>query len=163
MGGPDLEVVRTLFREYVEWLAIDLSFQGFAEELAGLPGEYQAPTGALLLCLVDGEPAGCIAIHPWRDRACEMKRLYVRQRFQGQGCGHYLVLEAIEWARRAGYDQMLLDTLPSMTAAQQVYERLGFREVAPYRFNPIRGTRYMALPLVPRPQGGIDLEDGVNR
>src|SRR5258706_7539654 len=81
--GPDLEEVRSLFREYAEWVAVDLSFQGFAEELAGLPGEYKAPTGALFLCLVDHQPAGCIAVRAWQDRACEMKRLYVRNAFQG--------------------------------------------------------------------------------
>lgn len=163
VSGPDLEVVRALFREYADGLGVDLSFQGFDEELAGLPGEYQAPGGALLLCVVDGKPAGCVAIHPWRECACEVKRLYVRAGFQGLGCGRYLAAQAIEWARRAGYDQMLLDTLPSMTTAQQLYERLGFREVAPYRFNPIPGTRYMALLLGAGPQEPIDTEDRGNR
>ena len=87
----------------------------------------------------------------------------MRPGFQGQGCGHHLAAQAIEWARRAGYEQMLLDTLPTMTAAQHMYERLGFCEVGPYRFNPIPGTRYMALPLGARPQERIDLEDGGSR
>jgi ribosomal protein S18 acetylase RimI-like enzyme len=147
LEGPDLEEVRTLFREYADWLAVDLSFQGFAEELAGLPGQYQAPAGALMLCVVDGRPAGCIAVRPWQDRVCEMKRLYVRNAFQGRGCGHFLATRAIEWARQAAYDRMLLDTLPVMAAAQHLYERLGFRDVDPYRFNPVPGTRYMELPL----------------
>jgi putative acetyltransferase len=151
--GPALEEVRTLFREYAEWVSVDLSFQGFAEELAGLPGAYQAPAGALMLCLVDDRPAGCIAVRPWQARACEMKRLYVRKAFQGRGCGHFLAVEAIEWARRAGYDRMMLDTLPAMRTAQNLYERLGFREVSPYRFNPVPGTRYMELPLMASPQG----------
>lgn len=146
--GPDLEEVRALFREYADWVAVDLSFQGFAEELAGLPGEYKAPAGALFLCVIDQQAAGCIAVHAWQDRACEMKRLYVRHAFQGRGCGQFLAAQAIEWARQAGYDRMLLDTLPAMTAAQRMYERLGFREVAPYRFNPVPGTRYMELALV---------------
>jgi putative acetyltransferase len=146
--GPALEEVRTLFREYAGWVSVDLSFQGFAEELAGLPGEYKAPGGALMLCVVDEQPAGCIAVRPWQARACELKRLYVRKAFQGRGCGHVLAAQAIEWAKRAGYDRMMLDTLPAMTAAQHLYERLGFREVNPYRFNPVPGTRYMELPLV---------------
>jgi GNAT superfamily N-acetyltransferase len=152
VGGPDLDAVRALLREYADWLAVDLSFQGFAEEIAGLPGEYQPPAGALFLCLVERQPAGCVAVHPWRNGACEIKRLYVRQSFQGQGCGHYLAEQAIAWARRAGYEQMLLDTLPTMTTAQRMYERLGFREVGPYRFNPISGTRYLALPLAAQPE-----------
>ena len=153
MEGPDLEEVRALFREYADWVAVDLSFQGFAEELAGLPGQYSAPGGALFLCVVDQRPAGCIAVRPWQDGACEMKRLYVRKAFQGRGCGQLLAAQAIEWARHASYDRMLLDTLPTMGTAQQLYERLGFREVKPYRFNPVPGTRYMELPLAALPRG----------
>lgn len=147
LEGSDLEEARALFREYADWVAVDLSFQGFAEELAGLPGEYRAPAGALFLGVVNERPAGCIAVRPWQPRVCEMKRLYVRKAFQGQGCGRVLAAHAIEWARSAGYERMLLDTLPAMTAAQGLYVRLGFREVDPYRFNPVAGTRYMELAL----------------
>jgi putative acetyltransferase len=147
--GSDLDEVRELLREYVAWLAVDLSFQGFAEELAGLPGEYRMPGGVLILGVVDQRPAGCIAVRPWRLHACEMKRLFVRKAFQGQGCGHILAAEAIRWARDTGYHRMLLDTLPAMIAAQHLYEGLGFRDTDPYRFNPIPGTRYMELSLRP--------------
>jgi len=146
-SGPDLDEVRALFREYAEWVALDLSFQGFAQELAGLPGDYVAPRGTLLLAAVDGRAAGCIAVYAWRDATCEMKRLYVRPAFQGSGAGRALARRAIDWAREAGYTRMLLDTLPAMTAAQRLYERLGFRDVPPYRPNPVPGARFMALPL----------------
>ncbi|MGH9463149.1 MAG: GNAT family N-acetyltransferase [Vicinamibacteria bacterium] len=148
VSGADLEAVRRLFGEYAQWVAIDLSFQGFADEVADLPGEYVAPHGTLLLCVVEKAAAGCVAVRPCQTVACEMKRLYVREAFQGRGCGLFLARRAIEWAKRAGYRRMLLDTLPTMAAAQRLYEGLGFREVAPYRFNPIPGARFMELPLV---------------
>jgi ribosomal protein S18 acetylase RimI-like enzyme len=151
VGGSDLEAVRALFREYAVWVAVDLSFQGFAAELAGLPGEYQAPLGVLILCAVDHQPAGCIAVRPWQARTCEMKRLYVREAFQGRGCGRLLAERAIDWAMHAGYDRMLLDTLPAMTTAQHLYEKLGFRDVGRYRPNPIPGARYMELTLATLP------------
>lgn len=146
-SGPELDEVRTLFREYAAWVAVDLSFQGFAEELAGLPGEYVSPAGTLLLCTVDDAAAGCIAVRPWRAASCEMKRLYVRPAYRGQRCGLFLAERAIGWATEAGYTRMVLDTLPTMAAAQRLYERLGFRDVAPYRFNPVPGARFMALEL----------------
>jgi GNAT superfamily N-acetyltransferase len=146
-SGPDLEEVRGLFREYAAWVAVDLSFQGFEEELAWLPGEYVCPGGTLLLGTVAGSPAGCIAVRPWREGTCEMKRLYVRTAQQGRGVGLFLAQRAIGWATEAGYTRMVLDTLPAMGAAQRLYERLGFRDVAPYRFNPVPGARFMALEL----------------
>ena len=144
-AGPELEEVRTLLKEYAEWVAVDLSFQGFAEEVAGLPGDYVAPHGTLLLCTVDGLSAGCIAVRRWQATACEMKRLYVRPTFQGLGCGRFLAQRAISWALEAGYGRMVLDTLPAMTAAQGLYARLGFRDIEPYRPNPVPGARFMAL------------------
>jgi putative acetyltransferase len=150
--GPLLDEVRTLFREYADSLPVDLSFQDFARELAGLPGEYAPPAGVLLLAHVGAAVAGCLAVHAWRERACEMKRLFVRDAFHGHGLGRTLAERAIGWARAAGYERMLLDTLPSMTAAQRLYEQLGFRDVPPYRFNPIAGSRFLELRLQP-PRG----------
>ena len=146
-AGPRLEHVRTLFGEYASSLGIDLSFQGFSTELGGLPGDYAPPGGVLMLCLVDRDPAGCVGVRRAEGTACEMKRLYVRPAFQGRGIGRQLAEHAIEWARGAGYDRMLLDTLPTMSGAQRMYERLGFKDVPAYRFNPIAGTRFMALSL----------------
>jgi GNAT superfamily N-acetyltransferase len=146
-AGPELEDVRRLFLEYAHWVGVDLSFQGFAEELAELPGAYAAPDGTRLLCTLDAAPAGCVGVQRWRHELCEMKRLYVRPDFQGRGCGLFLARRAIEWATARGYTHMLLDTLPSMAAAQRLYVRLGFRDAAPYRFNPVRGARFMALGL----------------
>jgi GNAT superfamily N-acetyltransferase len=148
-AGPDLQEVHTLFEEYARWIGVDLSFQGFDQELAGLPGEYVAPRGTLLLCVADGTGAGCVGVRPFRDDTCQMKRLYVRPGFQGRGCGLFLATRAIVWAAGAGYERMVLDTLPSMTAAQRLYERLGFLDVPPYRFNPVPGARFMERRLAP--------------
>lgn len=138
---------RVLFREYAAGLGVDLCFQDFEAELAGLPGEYAPPGGLLTLARVDGALAGCVAAHRWDPHACEMKRLYVRDAFRGTGCGVALVRHVIDWARAAGFRRVLLDTLPSMAEAQRMYERLGFRDIAPYRPNPIPGARYLALHL----------------
>ena len=147
VAGPELEAVRALFREYAEWVGIDLSFQHFHDELSGLPGDYIEPGGVLLLAEDAGEPAGCIAVRRWDAEACEMKRLFVRGRWRGHGLGEDLARAAIEWSRRAGYARMRLDTLPNMAGAQRLYVRLGFREIPPYRFNPVPGARFMELAL----------------
>jgi ribosomal protein S18 acetylase RimI-like enzyme len=138
---------RSLLDEYQAALGVDLGFQDFENELASLPGQYAPPDGRLLLASADGAVAGCVALRPLHDGACEMKRLFVRPAFRAHGVGRMLAERVIAEARVIGYQRMCLDTLPSMGRAQQLYELLGFREIAPYRHNPIAGTKYLALDL----------------
>jgi putative acetyltransferase len=142
-----VETVRGLFREYQEALGVDLSFQDFETELRTLPGDYAPPRGRLLLALADGVPAGCVAMRPLTSDTCEMKRLYVRPEHRASGLGRQLAERLIAEARSIGYQRMCLDTLPTMSGAQRLYERLGFKEIPPYRYNPIAGTRFLGLDL----------------
>jgi ribosomal protein S18 acetylase RimI-like enzyme len=150
-GELHIEIARGLFREYAELLGIDLCFQGFEAELAGLPGDYAAPGGALLLALVDGHPAGCGALRalPEADHpdACEMKRLFVKRAFRRFGLGRVLAQALIERAAQAGYRSLLLDTLDDMEVARGLYVSLGFEEIPPYYFNPIPGAHYLKVNL----------------
>jgi GNAT superfamily N-acetyltransferase len=146
-----LEAARELFREYAASLNVDLCFQGFDAELAGLPGEYAAPQGALLLAYADEHLAGCGAMRPLPDgdpaNACEMKRLFVRRAFRRFGLGRLLAQALIDRAAGAGYSAMLLDTLDEMESARELYASLGFEEVAPYYYNPIPGAHYLKVQL----------------
>jgi putative acetyltransferase len=147
----ELDVVRNLFREYAASLSVDLCFQNFDEELAGLPGEYVPSRGALLVVRVGNTWAGCCALRPFDTsdypNAAEMKRLYVRPNFRRLGLGRVLVEAALDAARGAGYDAVLLDTLNEMETARALYEDLGFEEVPPYYFNPIAGAHYLKVTL----------------
>ena len=143
--------MRAIFREYAQGLGVDLCFQQFEQELAGLPGDYAAPRGALLLAHVDGQPAGCCALRPLDaadyPNAAEMKRLYVRKSFRGFGLGRQLAEAILDAARQAGYACVLLDTLDDMEAARALYQDLGFEEVPPYYHNPIPGSHYLRVEL----------------
>ena len=136
-----------LFEDYARALGIDLGFQNFAGEVAGLPGDYRSPAGALLLATIADRAVGCVGVRPLAGGACEMKRLYVRPDGRGQGVGRALADAAIAFARGGGYTAMRLDTLPTMATAQALYRELGFREVAAYRYNPVPGTLFMELAL----------------
>src|SRR5881409_940228 len=142
-----LETSRTLIGEYGASLGIDLAFQDFARELDELPGAYRPPAGRLLLALVDGKPAGCAALRPLGDGGCELKRLYVRPGHRRLGLARTLTESLVATARELGYRLMLLDTMPSMAAAQELYRSLGFRETEPYRVNPVPGASFLALDL----------------
>jgi putative acetyltransferase len=139
----DVGLVRVLLREYGDALGLDLAFQDFERELAELPGDYVR----LLVARVDGEPAGCVGVRPLGSGACELKRFYVRPAFRGRGVGRVLAEAAIAAARDLGYERMRLDTLPSMGEATALYEALGFRDIEPYRFNPVPGARYLEVTL----------------
>lgn len=148
----DLDVVGDLFREYAQSLGIDLSFQSFDAELAGLPGVYAPPAGRLLLARDDaGAALGCVALRkvPELPDTCEMKRLYLRPVARGTGLGRRLAQAICAEARAAGYQHIVLDTLPSMQAAVSMYRALGFRPVDPYVFNPIPGALFLGLQLDP--------------
>lgn len=140
--------IRELFLEYEKSIGFSLCFQSFDKELAGLPGDYAPPDGRLLLAENDGQSAGCIALHKIETGICEMKRLYLRPQFRGKGLGRLLAHRIIEEARVIGYQRMRLDTVePVMKDAVAMYRKLGFREIAPYRANPIPGALYMELML----------------
>ncbi len=143
----DLDAVRALFVEYAASLDVDLGFQDFDAELASLPGKYAPPAGRLLVAWRGDDAVGCIAMRALADGDCEMKRLYVRPSTRGSGLGRRLAERIVDEARDAGYRRMLLDTLPTMAGAQRLYAALGFVPIAPYVFNPVPGTKYLALTL----------------
>jgi ribosomal protein S18 acetylase RimI-like enzyme len=152
-GPEEIEAVRRLFAEYAAELPVDLGFQGFTEELATLPGVYGAPRGVLLLAWSDGVPAGCVGVRPLDAATGELKRLYVRPAYRGRGLARGLATAALAEARSRGYARILLDTLPTMIEAQRLYKGLGFREIQPYRPNPVVGAKYMELLLGPSDPG----------
>lgn len=147
-NDADVAVVESLFRAYAASLDVDLAYQDFEAELAGLPGQYAAPRGLLLLARdIDGTPLGCVACRPLREDICEMKRLFVAPAGRGRGLGRLLVRRLFADARALGYREMRLDTLASMTAAQALYRAEGFEPTTPYYDTPVAGTVFMRRPL----------------
>ena len=143
-----IETVRTLFTEYAQSLGFSLCFQGFDKELAELPGVYVAPRGRLLLATVSGEYAGCVALRPMADGACELKRLFVRPAYRSTGLGRQLMDRILSEAREIGYRQMRLDTVVGqMDKAIAMYRRYGFKEIAPHGAHPVPGSIYMEMDL----------------
>ncbi len=158
----DIALARGLFVEYARWLAVDLCFQGFDDELATLPGAYAPPRGRLLLAGVRPAAFGCIALRPLDlqgsccdgnagaqggDAVGEVKRLYVQPAQRGEGWGRRLAEALISEARAIGYRELKLDTLEWMDEARKLYAKLGFRECPAYYDNPLPGVVYMALAL----------------
>jgi GNAT superfamily N-acetyltransferase len=141
--ADEIEAVRTLFHEYQRFLDVDLCFQGFAEELATLPGRYAPPRGRLLLALEGTHAAGGVALRPLEeDGVCEMKRLFVRPAYRGRGLGDRLAMLIVNEATALGYAIMRLDTLDTLDSAMRMYAAMGFQRRTPYYANPLPGVVY---------------------
>jgi len=150
-GEGDLDDVRILLREYAAYLNVSVGeehicLENYEMELATLPAPYQSPGGAILLALADGKPVGVVALKPLtplraahpEERACELKRLWVRPDFRGLGVGRLLSEQAIERARGLNYSAIYLDTMPrTMQAANRIYAELEFVPVERYADNPV--------------------------
>ena len=142
-----LELFRALCFEYAEWLKFDMSFQGFQEEMAGLPGDYAAPRGQILLAMDQGQAVGCVAVRPLKDGVCEMKRLFVQPSQRGKGTGRALAAAIIAEGRRLGYRTMMLDSVDWLREALTLYLSFGFQNCEAYRHNPLIGAVFLKLDL----------------
>lgn len=142
-----LAAINRLFNEYTTALGFDLDFQEYKEEVATLPGAYAPPYGRLYLAQHDGHLAGCVALRRFEEAICEMKRMYVKPEFRGKGIGRVMAEKVISDAREIGYTRMRLDTIDTMKEAIALYRSLGFRPIAPYRYNPVEGAFFMELVL----------------
>ena len=145
--SEDINQVKELFLEYADSLGFHLCFQNFEEEVKNLPGAYASPSGCILLAVVEEKAAGCAALRKIDDSLCEMKRLYVKPAFRGKAIGKNLAKAIIEEAKSIGYKAMRLDTISTMKEAVSLYKSLGFTEISPYRYNPVKGVKYMELIL----------------
>lgn len=143
------DLARALILEYADWLAVDLAFQDHETEIAEIEQVYGPPMGRLYLAMVDGEAAGCMAVHPLPvSGEGELKRLYVRPAFRGLGLGRILMERTIAAAREIGYRVVRFDTWPErMPEPQSMYRRLGCVETPPYYENPVEGVIFMKLDL----------------
>jgi putative acetyltransferase len=142
-----IEQAKELIQEYAQSLEFDLGFQDFDKEMENFPGQYACHRGCLYIALDANQPIGCVALRELGQGVCEMKRLYVKPYYRGQKAGKLLVEVVIKAARNMGYDFMRLDTIPSMKQANMLYNALGFKQIAPYRFNPIEGATFFELNL----------------
>lgn len=148
------EIIRELFDEYFAMIqAGDSNFtqylvmQNADEEIMHLEGKYGAPYGRLYLLRCEGKNAGCAALRRLDDERAELKRMYVRPEYRGNGFGGILVDKLISDARLIGYKSIVLDTLPFLQSAVRLYRRHGFREMEAYNDSPMNGSIYMRLEL----------------
>ncbi|MDY3015192.1 MAG: GNAT family N-acetyltransferase [Evtepia sp.] len=124
-----------------------LQSQHLEEELIDLQTKYALPHGRLYLALVQGVPAGCVALTPNDDKFCEIKRLYLRPAFRGHHLEELLTQRVIQDAKAIGYRHMRLDTFPFMVEAIGLYQRLGFTFIPRYNDNPAENALFMQLDL----------------
>ncbi|MHC4727268.1 MAG: GNAT family N-acetyltransferase [Planctomycetota bacterium] len=147
-SDEDFEVAKQLLIEYADSLGFDLSFQNFEQVLADLPNHFISPEACLLLAIYESQAVGCVAIERFDNGICEMKRLYVKPESRGLGIGRALAEYVIKHAQKVGYNCMRLDMVLPRDAARSLYLSLGFKDIEPYRYNPMEKAVFMELNLV---------------
>jgi putative acetyltransferase len=155
----ELRTARRVFREYLAWLLAHREVTAFSDailargradlerEIEELPGAYRPPGGDLLLARIGRTTIGCGAFRRLRPGVAELKRIYVRPSARGFGFGRRVTRALLARATRLGYRRVVLDTLPTMTAAIELYRSLGFRPVRPYWPHPVPGALFLGRPL----------------
>lgn len=152
----ELEAIQELLSEYTDMMIAQdpayahyLKLQRFDRELGHPDEKYGGPGARLYLVRVGGQAAGCIAMKPLDETRCEMKRLYIRPAFRGQGIARRLVKLLLAEAQKDGYEAMVLDTFPFLRQAVRLYRELGFYEIPSYTHSPMDKTIFMRKDLQP--------------
>jgi len=138
-----------LFKEYHAAIDIDLEFQNFSQEIKDIQTQYARPEGAVFLAFNnENTPVGCVGVRKLNETSCELKRMYLKSASRGLGIGKLMLEKSIALGKELGYQKMRLDTLQTMHAAIGLYQKLGFYEIDPYRFNPLEGAKYFEIKFV---------------
>lgn len=140
--AEDFEKAKALFREYAQWLNIDLCFQEFEKELTILSSMYGRPKGVLFLFLQNYEPVACVGVRQIDENIAELKRMYVRPAYRRVGIAQELLDASLIFAKTAGYTAIRLDTLDTMHSAMGLYEKNGFMKISAYYNNPEKNAVY---------------------
>ncbi len=146
-SAKEFEAGRVLFMEYASSLGFDLCFQNFDKELKEITIQYNKPYGALILIKHNEQFIGCAGIRRFEQNIAELKRMFIKPEYRVFGLGKKLMLSAIDFSKKAGYEFIRLDTMKTMKAAITIYKAFGFYEIESYRFNPSSDVIFMEKKL----------------
>jgi ribosomal protein S18 acetylase RimI-like enzyme len=152
--STDIDTIRGLFRDYRQWLAdhrdtaasadsnVKKGLGQIDQQIAELPGAYGAPRGEVILAFAQGALVACGALRELEPKVGEIKRIYVRADHRGPGFGPRLTRALLRRARALGFERVRVDTLPTMVAAIQFYQEMGFDPTPPYWPHPVPGALF---------------------
>ena len=84
-------------------------------------------------CMFDGDAiVGTVGIRDANAGACELKSLYLLEKYHGKGYGRRMLETALDFAKKAGYRRIYLDSLSTSTRAIRLYRRAGFTDTERY-------------------------------
>lgn len=138
----DYEELSRLILDYATWLNIDLSYQNFEEEMKRLDTLFTLPNGIYTFAISKEQIAGGVGFRRMDDNTAEIKRLYVREKFQGLHLGQKLMDNILHIIKEKGYKKVVLDAVPPTVHAQKLYRKMGFYEIPAYFDNPTPNTKF---------------------
>ena len=152
--SKDIDTVRRLFQDYRQWLAdhrntaasadssVQIGLGQIDKQIAELPGVYGPPRGEIILAFAREALVACGALRELEPKVGEIKRVYVRADHRGPGFGPRLTHALLRRARELGYERVRVDTLPTMAAAIQFYQEMGFEPIPAYWPHPVPGALF---------------------
>lgn len=93
---------------------------------------FETPGSIYYVAEKDNQILGGCGIFPTAglpDKTCELVKLYLAPEARGTGLGKALMLKAMSWAKEAGYEQVYLESMPELSNAVTMYEKLGYKRL----------------------------------
>jgi DNA-binding MarR family transcriptional regulator/predicted GNAT family N-acyltransferase len=94
------------------------------------------PSGRFVVARLEGEPVGCGGLKTLDAGTGEVKRVWTAASARGIGVAGRIMQWLEQRAREMGFSVVRLDTNKSLTEAQALYRKLGYREIGRYNDNP---------------------------
>jgi putative acetyltransferase len=130
--GDNVELARVIRAALTEFGANKPGTVYFDPTTDALYELFRTPGSYYFVATIDQSLVGGCGIFPTDnlpEGTCELVKLYVAKEVRGTGLGKQLMEKSMSWAKSNGYTQVYLESMPELTKAVSIYEKVGFKSL----------------------------------